>query len=63
MVIHGSLGLEGGPFSLAARQELTLVPEFWELYILYPMPIGHNPGVSLPLNISSHGFLWLFMSL
>ena len=21
-----------------------------------PKPIGHNPGVSLPLNISSHGF-------
>ena len=27
---------EGGPFSLAARQELTLVLEFWELYILHP---------------------------
>ena len=27
---------EGGPFSLAARVELTLVLGFWELYILYP---------------------------
>ena len=27
---------EIGPFSLAARQELTLLLEFWELYILYP---------------------------
>ena len=27
---------EGGPFSLANTDELTLVLEFWELYILYP---------------------------
>ena len=27
---------EGSPFSLAAREELTLVLGFWELYILYP---------------------------
>ena len=27
---------EVGPFSLAAREELTLVLGFWELYILYP---------------------------
>ena len=27
---------EAGPFSLAARQELTLVLGFWELHILYP---------------------------
>ena len=27
---------EGGPFSLAAREGLTLVLGFWELYILYP---------------------------
>ena len=27
---------EIGPFSLAAREELTLLLEFWELYILYP---------------------------
>ena len=27
---------EGGPFSLATREELTLVLGFWELYILYP---------------------------
>ena len=30
-----------------------------------PMPIGHNPGVSLPLNISSHGlhnYPWLSRS-
>ena len=26
---------EGRPFSLAAREELTLVLGFWELYILY----------------------------
>ena len=26
---------EGGPFSLAVREELTLVLGFWELYILY----------------------------
>ena len=26
---------EGGPFSLAAREGLTLVLGFWELYILY----------------------------
>ena len=27
---------DGGPFSLAAREELTLLLEFWMLYILYP---------------------------
>ena len=27
---------EGGPFSLAAREGLTLVLGFWELYIPYP---------------------------
>ena len=27
---------EGGPFFLVAREELTVVLEFWELYILYP---------------------------
>ena len=27
---------EGGSFSLAAREGLTLVLGFWELYILYP---------------------------
>ena len=27
---------EGGPLSLAAREGLTLVLGFWELYILYP---------------------------
>ena len=27
---------EGGPFSLAAREELTLVLGFCALYILYP---------------------------
>ena len=47
----------GGPFSLTARKELTLVPEFWELYIYtVPKPIAHNPDVSLPLIISGHGF-------
>ena len=25
-----------GPFFLVAREELTLVLEFWELFILYP---------------------------
>ena len=56
---------EGGPFSLAAREGLTLVLGFWELYILYPRPIRHNPGVSLPLIISGHGFCghpWLSRS-
>ena len=28
--------LKGGPFSLANRDELTLVLRFWELYTLYP---------------------------
>ena len=31
---------EGGPFSLAAREELTLVLGFSELYILYPSQYG-----------------------
>ena len=53
---------EGGPFSLAAREGLTLVLGFWELCT---RPIRHNPGVSLPLNFSSHGFCghpWLSSS-
>ena len=66
VVIHGSLGSEGGPFSLAAREGLTLVLGFWELYIYTVLrPIGHNPGVSLPLIISDHGFCghpWLSRS-
>ena len=39
---HGFCGLpwlsssDGGPFFLAAREGLTLVLGFWELYILYP---------------------------
>ena len=56
---------EGGPFSLAAREGLTLVLGFWEPYILYHRPIRHNPGVSLPLIISGHGFCghpWLSRS-
>ena len=31
---------EGGPFSLAAREELKLILGFWELYILYPSQLG-----------------------
>ena len=27
---------EGGHFTLGAKEELTLVPGFWELHILYP---------------------------
>ena len=27
---------EGGPLFLVAREELTVVLEIWELYILYP---------------------------
>ena len=56
---------EGGTFSLAAREGLTLVLGFWELYITVPRPIRHNPGVSLPLIISGHGFCghpWLSRS-
>ena len=55
---------EGGPITLAAREELTLVLGFWEQYILYPIQ-WHNPGVSLPLIISGHGFCgypWLSRS-
>ena len=56
---------EGGTFSLAVREGLTLVLGFWELYIYVPRPIRHNPGVSLPLIISGHGFCghpWLSRS-
>ena len=44
---------------------LSLVLGFWELYILYPGQVRHNPGVSLPLIISGHGFCghpWLSRS-
>ena len=51
---------------MAAREGLTLVLGFWELYIYTVlMPIRHNPGVSLPLIISGHGFCghpWLSRS-
>ena len=36
VVIHGYSRSEGGPFSLAAREELTLVLGFWEPYIMFP---------------------------
>ena len=55
---------EGGPFSLAAREGLTLVLAFWELYTV-PKPLRHNPCESLPLIISGHGFCghqWLSRS-
>ena len=56
---------EGGPFSLAAREGLTLVLGIWELYIYCTEANRHNPGVSLPLIISGHGFCghpWLSSS-
>ena len=56
---------EGGPFSLAAREGLTLVLGIWELYIYCTEVNRHNPGVSLPLIISGHGFCghpWLSRS-
>ena len=59
---HGFCGhpwlssLEGGPFSLAAREGLTLVLGFLGVIYTVPKPIRHNPGVSLPLIISGHGF-------
>ena len=46
---------EGGSFSLPVREGLTLVVGSWELYTVL-RPIRHNPGVSLPLIISGHGF-------
>ena len=54
---------DGGPFALAAREGLTLIPEFGSITV--PRPIRHNPGVSLPLIISGHGFCghpWLSRS-
>ena len=52
---------EGGPFSLATREGLTLVLGFWK----HISVLRHNPGVSLPLIISGHGFCghpWLSRS-
>ena len=47
---------EGGPFSLASREGLTLVLEFLGVIYTVPKPIRHNPGVSLPLIISGYGY-------
>ena len=47
---------DGAPFSLVVWEGLTLVLGFLEPYILYPSQIWHNPGVSLPLVISGHGY-------
>ena len=47
---HGFCGhpwlssLEGGPFSLAAREGLTLVLRFWELYICRAMTRPARPS-------------------
>ena len=56
---------EGGPFSLAASEGLTLVLGFLGAIYTVPKPIRHNPGVSLLLIISGHGFCghpWLSRS-
>ena len=56
---------EGGPFSLAAREGLTLVLGFLGVLYTVPRRIMYNPGVSLPLIISGHGFCghpWLSRS-
>ena len=56
---------EGGPFSLASREGLTLVLGFLEVLYTVPRRIMYNPGVTLPLNISGHGFCshpWLSRS-
>ena len=47
---------EGGPFSLANREKTdTSTSNLGTIYTV-PNPIRHNPGVSLPLFISGHGF-------
>ena len=56
---------EGGYFSLAANKGLTLVLGSGGYIYTLPRPIRHNPGVSLPLIISGHGFCghpWLSSS-
>ena len=56
---------EGGPFSLAAREGLTLVLGFLGVLYTVARQIMYNPGVSLPLIISGHGFCghpWLSRS-
>ena len=54
---------EGGPFSLANREELTLVLGFWELYVYtVPKPIRHNSGVTTSDYFRSW-IRWLSMTL
>ena len=53
---------ERGPFSLVAREELTLVLLFLELYILYPSQERHSPGVTTSDYFRSW-ILWLCMAL
>ena len=53
---------EGGPFSLGRTDTSTRI--LGAIYTV-PKPIRHNPGVSLPLIISGHGFCghpWLSRS-
>ena len=53
---------EGGPFTLSAREELTPSTRILGATDTVPKLIKHNPGVSLLLIISCHGFcdcLWL----
>ena len=55
---------EGGPFSLAARRTDTST-RILRAICTVSRPIRYNPGVSLPLNISGHGFCghpWLSSS-
>ena len=57
--------LEGGPFSLAAREETDTSTKILGAIYTVPKPIRHNPGVSLPQIISGHGFCgypWLSSS-
>ena len=56
---------EGGPFSLAARERTDSSTRILGAIYTVHRPIRHNPGVSLPLIISGHGFCghpWLSRS-
>ena len=64
VVIHGSLG-QREVFSLCCQGRTDTSTRIFGAIYTVPKPIRHNPDVSLPLNISGHGFCghpWLSRS-
>ena len=60
-----ALLVRGRSFLFHCQRRTDTCTRIWGAIYTVPKPIGHNPGVSLPLIISGHGFCgypWLSWS-